>query len=117
MRSSGKPPFFIFVCVANVLCSSIFHKFSFVSHLSQIFYLLLLFFVLRDFGFSLGPFQMADLSGLDVGYNIRKGKNMVDSVPVKKAEEVGKTGYGLFGSNWLFGAAKNGDVTGDAAGR
>lgn len=73
-------------------------------------------FLLRDFGFALGPFQMADLSGLDVGYNIRKGKNMVDSVPVKKAEGVGKTYYGLLGISWLCGA-KNGDGIGEAAGR
>ena len=34
---------------------------------------------IRDFGFAMGPFQMADLSGLDVGYRIRKEKQLVDS--------------------------------------
>ena len=34
---------------------------------------------IRDFGFAMGPFQMADLSGLDVGYRIRKEKHLVDS--------------------------------------
>ena len=34
---------------------------------------------IRDFGFAMGPFQMADLSGLDVGYRIRKEKHLVDN--------------------------------------
>lgn len=42
---------------------------------------LLNFFALycRDFGFPMGPFEMADLSGLDVGYKIRKEKNLIES--------------------------------------
>ena len=40
---------------------------------------------IRDFGFAIGPFQMADLSGLDVGYRIRKEKQMTDHLPASDA--------------------------------
>jgi 3-hydroxyacyl-CoA dehydrogenase/enoyl-CoA hydratase/carnithine racemase len=33
---------------------------------------------IRDFGMPMGPFQMADLSGLDVGYRIRQQQGLVD---------------------------------------
>lgn len=33
---------------------------------------------LREFGLPMGPFQMADLSGLDVGYRIRHQQGLVD---------------------------------------
>jgi len=31
--------------------------------------------VIRDFGFAMGPFAMADLAGLDIGWRIRKRRN------------------------------------------
>lgn len=42
---------------------------------------MLLFFVciFRSFGFPMGPFQMSDLSGLDVGYKIRKEKGLTSA--------------------------------------
>jgi 3-hydroxyacyl-CoA dehydrogenase len=33
--------------------------------------------VIRDFGLPMGPFQMGDLAGLDVGWRIRKGKHAI----------------------------------------
>jgi 3-hydroxyacyl-CoA dehydrogenase/enoyl-CoA hydratase/carnithine racemase len=38
-----------------------------------------------NFGIALGPFQMADLAGLDIGYNVRKARGWVslDGVPSK----------------------------------
>ncbi|HTD37089.1 MAG TPA: 3-hydroxyacyl-CoA dehydrogenase NAD-binding domain-containing protein, partial [Candidatus Limnocylindrales bacterium] len=33
--------------------------------------------VIRELGFPMGPFQMADLAGLDVGWRIRKGKHAI----------------------------------------
>ena len=39
-----------------------------------------------NFGIALGPFQMSDLAGLDIGYNVRKARGWVslDGVPSKK---------------------------------
>ena len=35
--------------------------------------------VMKEFGMAMGPFEVADLSGLDVGYNIRLGKGLIDT--------------------------------------
>ncbi len=35
--------------------------------------------VMKSFGMAMGPFEMADLSGLDVGFNIRLSKGLVDN--------------------------------------
>ena len=35
--------------------------------------------ICREFGFAMGPFEMSDLSGLDVGYFIRKDKGLIPS--------------------------------------
>jgi len=47
--------------------------------------------VLTDFGMALGPFQMGDLAGNDVGYNIRKERKWArvqetDSIPVNRPD-------------------------------
>ena len=41
------------------------------------------------FGIALGPFQMGDLAGLDIGYNIRKqrGQVRIDGIPAKNRPE------------------------------
>lgn len=33
---------------------------------------------IRSFGFLMGPFQMSDLSGLDIGFSVRKEQGMID---------------------------------------
>jgi 3-hydroxyacyl-CoA dehydrogenase len=50
-----------------------YYTISFIAFNSPFYFVLF-----RDFGFPLGPFQMADLSGLDVGYKIRKGKHLTE---------------------------------------
>ncbi len=62
--------------------------------------------VLYDFGFPMGPFAMADLAGLDVGYRIRKAReatrdpNLRDSTWLDKIVEMDrlgqKTGAGVY---------------------
>ncbi len=39
------------------------------------------------FGIALGPFQMADMAGLDVGYNIRKQRGWVNNTGVQAANK------------------------------
>jgi 3-hydroxyacyl-CoA dehydrogenase len=55
--------------------------------------------VLYDFGFPMGPFQMGDLAGLDVGWRIRKGRG-VKSPVADRICELGrfgqKTGAGYY---------------------
>jgi len=55
--------------------------------------------VLTDFGFPMGPFQMGDLAGLDVGWRIRKGRG-VKSPVADRICELGrfgqKTGSGYY---------------------
>jgi 3-hydroxyacyl-CoA dehydrogenase len=43
--------------------------------------------VIRDFGLPMGPFQMGDLAGLDVGWRIRKGKHAI-APPVGRYSKV-----------------------------
>jgi len=42
--------------------------------------------VMRHFGMAMGPFQMADLSGLDVGYKIRLAKGLTAPPKAKKID-------------------------------
>jgi 3-hydroxyacyl-CoA dehydrogenase len=43
--------------------------------------------VIRDFGFAMGPFAMADLAGLDIGWRIRKRRN-AEKPPVGRYSHV-----------------------------
>ncbi|MFN2461131.1 MAG: 3-hydroxyacyl-CoA dehydrogenase NAD-binding domain-containing protein, partial [Candidatus Velthaea sp.] len=43
--------------------------------------------VIRDFGFAMGPFAMADLAGLDIGWRIRKRRN-AEGPPVGRYSKV-----------------------------
>lgn len=62
--------------------------------------------VLFDFGFPMGPFAMADMAGLDVGYKVREERRKAgkveqrDSVWIDKIVEMGrhgqKTGAGIY---------------------
>ena len=44
---------------------------------------------MKDFGMAMGPFEMADLSGLDVGYKIRLSKGLVDTQTPSEATGIG----------------------------
>lgn len=62
--------------------------------------------VLYDYGFPMGPFTMADMAGLDVGYKVRQERRKAgktekrDSVWIDKIVEMGrhgqKTGAGIY---------------------
>jgi 3-hydroxyacyl-CoA dehydrogenase/enoyl-CoA hydratase/carnithine racemase len=45
--------------------------------------------VMRRFGMAMGPFEMSDLSGLDVGYSIRKAKGLVAETAASGAAGAG----------------------------
>jgi len=49
--------------------------------------------VCRDFGLAMGPFQMSDMSGLDVGYFIRQERGLVDSFTEQRYSSVGDELY------------------------
>jgi 3-hydroxyacyl-CoA dehydrogenase/enoyl-CoA hydratase/carnithine racemase len=50
--------------------------------------------VMRRFGMAMGPFEMSDLSGLDVGYSIRKAKGLVDEKPASEGAAADTAGGG-----------------------
>src|ERR1700752_4742358 len=55
--------------------------------------------VLTDFGFPMGPFAMADLAGLDVGWRIRKGRGeraLIEDALCEAGHYGQKTGKGYF---------------------
>jgi 3-hydroxyacyl-CoA dehydrogenase/enoyl-CoA hydratase/carnithine racemase len=49
--------------------------------------------VCRDFGLVMGPFQMNDMSGLDVGFSIRQERGLVDSFTAQRYSSVGDELY------------------------
>jgi 3-hydroxyacyl-CoA dehydrogenase len=86
--------------VHNTLYPVFFHSSHYSTCRLQLFFYfhnispLTLFLLFRDFGFPLGPFQMADLSGLDVGYKIRKGKQLTEESDEGKSNKSFEVGRG-----------------------